>query len=260
MDGLDAPKFGRPLFGVDCLDPDLGLPRLAREIRLGRRERIDLCLTDPPYNLGAGPHSQADSKRGEGSGVEKVDYVDKMDPGRYEIFSNAWFYWAKRVAKMVVFTPGDPNLKMWLNIEEPKDLFVVFKPNGQGKTYLASKNRLEHLLFYGDYPRSFLFPSNTVRVVVNSGFLRAREFISNHPHQKPLALYEYILERIRPKTVVDPFFGSGTSGEAALRRGVPFLAYELEESYRASWGRREKRAKRIGRKKGQKRMDAFMTG
>jgi DNA modification methylase len=230
------PNFGNPHFGVDCLDPELGLPRLAREIRLGSLPRFDLCLTDPPYNLGAGPHSQGGSQES----VEKRGYGDRMDPRRYEVFSNAWFYWSRRVARMVVFTPGDPNLGMWLDIERPKDVFVVYKVNGQGKTYLAGKNRYEHLMFYGEYERPFLFPSNVVEITVNCGALRGREFVSDHPHQKPLELYDEILRRLRPESVIDPFFGSGTSGEASLRRGVPFAAYELEGGYEAKWEERRR--------------------
>lgn len=53
-----------------------------------------------------------------------------------------------------------------------------------------------------------------------------------HPCQMP----ELVMERIvgilpDGVTVVDPFMGSGTTGVACARRGVPFIGIELSEAY-----------------------------
>lgn len=41
-----------------------------------------------------------------------------------------------------------------------------------------------------------------------------------HPHQKPLALIKYLLERCPAGTILDPFMGSGTTGVACVQTGA----------------------------------------
>lgn len=54
-----------------------------------------------------------------------------------------------------------------------------------------------------------------------------------HPTQKPVALLEELIERSseRGDLVIDPFAGSGATGEAALKLGRETQLWELEEDY-----------------------------
>lgn len=53
-----------------------------------------------------------------------------------------------------------------------------------------------------------------------------------HPTQKPLALMEWTIDRVGASgLVLDPFMGSGTTGVAAVRRGLPFIGIELKPAY-----------------------------
>ena len=56
---------------------------------------------------------------------------------------------------------------------------------------------------------------------------------NNHPTVKPVKLMEYLITLITPPNgiVLDPFFGSGTTGIAALNVGVRYIGIELEEQY-----------------------------
>ncbi len=56
---------------------------------------------------------------------------------------------------------------------------------------------------------------------------------SKHPTVKPIALMQYLIRHITPKggTVLDPFAGSGTTGEAALREGFDCILMEAEPEY-----------------------------
>lgn len=56
---------------------------------------------------------------------------------------------------------------------------------------------------------------------------------SKHPTVKPLALMRYLCRLVTPPggTVLDPFAGSGTTGEAALREGFEPLLIEAEAEY-----------------------------
>jgi DNA modification methylase len=56
---------------------------------------------------------------------------------------------------------------------------------------------------------------------------------SKHPTVKPLALMRYLCRLITPPggIILDPFAGSGTTGEAALLEGFEPLLIELESQY-----------------------------
>lgn len=55
----------------------------------------------------------------------------------------------------------------------------------------------------------------------------------NHPTVKPIALMQYLIRHVTPPggTVLDPFAGSGTTGEAALREGFDCILMESEPEY-----------------------------
>lgn len=52
-----------------------------------------------------------------------------------------------------------------------------------------------------------------------------------HPYEKPVALWRHILDRLPAGTVLDPFAGSGASGEAALLAGRPWVGVEIDEAH-----------------------------
>ena len=60
--------------------------------------------------------------------------------------------------------------------------------------------------------------------------------VGKHPCEKPLAMMEHIIAASsRPGAVVlDPFMGSGVTGEAALRHGRQFIGIEADAGYFAS--------------------------
>ena len=64
-----------------------------------------------------------------------------------------------------------------------------------------------------------------------------------HPTQKPVALMRWCLGFVpEARTVIDPFMGSGTSGVAALERGLSFIGIERDPDYFALACRRIREA------------------
>lgn len=63
---------------------------------------------------------------------------------------------------------------------------------------------------------------------------------SKHPTVKPLDLMQWLVRLVCPKggTVLDPFAGTGTTGEAAWREGCRAILIEREEEYQADIARR----------------------
>jgi DNA modification methylase len=65
---------------------------------------------------------------------------------------------------------------------------------------------------------------------------------SKHPTVKPIDLIQYLFRLICPRggLVLDPFAGSGTTGEAAFREGMRAVLIEREPQYVADIERRLK--------------------
>lgn len=63
---------------------------------------------------------------------------------------------------------------------------------------------------------------------------------SKHPTVKPVDLMQWLCRLVTPKggTVLDPFAGTGTTGEAAFREGFSAVLIEREEEYQADIRRR----------------------
>ncbi len=63
---------------------------------------------------------------------------------------------------------------------------------------------------------------------------------SKHPTVKPVDLMQWLVRLVTPKggLVLDPFAGTGTTGEAAFREGMRAVLIEREEEYRADIARR----------------------
>lgn len=63
---------------------------------------------------------------------------------------------------------------------------------------------------------------------------------SKHPTVKPVELMQWLCRLVTPKggTVLDPFAGTGTTGEAAFREGMLAVLVEREEEYQADIRRR----------------------
>ena len=63
---------------------------------------------------------------------------------------------------------------------------------------------------------------------------------SKHPTVKPLDLMQWLVRLVTPKggTVLDPFAGTGTTGEAAWREGMRAVLIEREAEYQADIARR----------------------
>jgi DNA methylase len=63
---------------------------------------------------------------------------------------------------------------------------------------------------------------------------------STHPTVKPLSLMRYLCKLVTPVggTILDPFAGSGTTGEAAALEGFNAILIEKEDEYAADIRRR----------------------
>lgn len=229
--------WNEPMY-IDLFDKEKGLPFLIEQIESGAMEKIELMLTDPPYNLGFDGSLQSDPSKCTGATPHCYNkqefYIDNIE--NYEMWSRIWWGLAKQVSDKQIFTCGNKNIWMWGRIEEPLDYFVHYKKNCMSQTSLARFNRFEPLLLYGNFRHKFDFLCNVFDILVEAGGKKTKTI---HPSPKPVEFYYTIIKRLKPKSVIDPFFGSGAVGEACLMLDVPFIGYEINPVYKGDWDNRK---------------------
>src|SRR5437763_10528434 len=224
----------------------------------------DLVFADPPYNL----QLQGDLKRPDDSKVDAVDDDwDKFSSfAAYDDFTRAWLIAARRVMKPAatlwvigsyhnIFRVGSilQDLGFWILND------VVWRksnpmPNFRGRRFT---NAHETLIWAAREPqaRGYTFNYEVLKAgnddvqmrsdwtfPLCTGEERLKDAAGRklHPTQKPEALIaRVILAASRPDDLVlDPFFGSGTSGAVAKRLGRRFVGIERDESYARAAGER----------------------
>ncbi len=218
---------------------------------------VDLVFADPPYNL----QLQGDLKRPDDSKVDAVDDDwDKFSSfAVYDEFTRAWLSACKRVMKPTatlwvigsyhnIFRVGAilQDLEFWIlndvvwrktnpmpnfrgrrftNAHETL-IWAAREPGGKGYTfnYEAMKAGNEDVQMRSDW---------TFALCTGEERLKDGEGKKLHPTQKPEALLaRVILSSTKPGDVVlDPFFGTGTTGAAAKRLGRRFIGIERELEY-----------------------------
>jgi len=217
---------------------------------------IDMIFADPPYNLQLG----GDLFRPEGSRVDAVDDAwDKFDSLTvYDDFTRLWLAEARRILKddgsiwvigsyHNIFRVGAllQDAGYWILND------IVWRksnpmPNFRGTRFT---NAHETLIWCAkDDKARYTFNYRAMKALNDDLQMRSDwvlpicggpERVKNcdghkaHPTQKPEALlYRILLACTKPGDVVlDPFFGSGTTGAVARRLGRRWIGIERESSY-----------------------------
>ncbi|NJN16369.1 MAG: site-specific DNA-methyltransferase [Oscillochloris sp.] len=219
---------------------------------------VDVIFADPPYNL----QLQQELHRPNLSRVDAVDaaWDQFSDFAAYDAFSVAWLNACRRVLKddgglwvigsyHNIYRVGTQvqNLGFWIL----NDVIWVKRnpmPNFRG---VRLTNAHETLLWCAKSPNGRpAFNYHGLKAGNEDRQLRSdweipicsgneRLMIAGkklHPTQKPEALLQRVLMMSsRPGDVVlDPFFGTGTSGAVAKRLGRRFIGIERDETYAAA--------------------------
>jgi DNA modification methylase len=208
----------------DNMDKNVGLPSL-------NNKSWELCFTDPPYNCNYNPHSQENRREIDGSfsgsaKLYEVTYNDVIDD--YPKFCNNFYDIINRTCNKLIFTPGNINLGWWLHNYPPIDWGIHYTPNGKGCTHIFQFVKKEVILFYGNF-KSFCFIQDVWNIYINNGALNRDHF--THTSPKSIELWKLIIKSVNPKSIIDPFGGSGTTFECAEELGIPWLGYEINPAY-----------------------------
>jgi modification methylase len=241
---------------ADWLDTILKGDCVAALNRLPEKS-VDVVFADPPYNL----QLEGDLHRPDQSKVDAVDDAwDQFDSfAAYDAFTRAWLLAVRRVLK--------PNGTIWVigsyhNIFRVGALMqdlgfwilndVVWRktnpmPNFRGRRF---QNAHETLIWASrdQASKGYTFNYDAMKasnddvqmrtdwlfpICTGAERLKTAEGGKVHPTQKPEALLARVMmASSRPGDVIlDPFFGSGTTGAVARRLGRRFVGCEREQVY-----------------------------
>ena len=218
---------------------------------------VDMVFADPPYNLQLG----GDLLRPDNSRVDAVDDDwDKFDSfADYDAFSRAWLTECRRVLKPEgsiwvigsyhnVFRLGAAiqDLGFWVlndiiwRKSNPMPNFKGTRFTNAHETLIWAARSREQKRYTFNYDALKAFNEDTqmrsdwtLALCTGEERLKDEEGKKAHPTQKPEALlHRVLLAATRPGDVVlDPFFGTGTTGAAAKRLGRRFVGIERDEGY-----------------------------
>ena len=182
---------------------------------------FDLAIVDPPYGIGAGG---TNFKNGT-SKNKTIDFIDedwdkKIPPAEYwkELF---------RVSENQIVWGGN-----YMTEYLPPKSCWLFWDKGTGNNSYAD-GELAWTSFDGAMRK---ITKSWVGANAKDGLERI------HPTQKPIYLYDWILNRYaKPNDLIlDTHLGSGSSRIAAYRNGFDFVGFELDKDYFESQEKRFK--------------------
>ncbi len=217
---------------------------------------VDMIFADPPYNL----QLQGDLFRPEGGRVDAVDDAwDKFESlATYDDFTREWLAEARRILKddgSIWVIGSYHNIFRVGALLQDADFWILNDivwrktnpmPNFRGTRFT---NAHETLIWCAkDEKARYTFNYRAMKALNDDLQMRSdwvlpicsgaeREKDANgdkaHPTQKPEALlYRILLACTKPGDVVlDPFFGTGTTGAVAKRLRRHWIGIEREETY-----------------------------
>ena len=217
---------------------------------------VDMIFADPPYNL----QLQGDLFRPEGGRVDAVDDAwDKFESlATYDDFTRDWLAEARRILKddgSIWVIGSYHNIYRVGALLQDAEFWILNDivwrkanpmPNFRGTRFT---NAHETLLWCAkDEKARYTFNYHAMKALNDDLQMRSDWVLpicggaervkgddghKAHPTQKPEALlYRILLACTKPGDVVlDPFFGTGTTGAVARRLGRRWIGIERERDY-----------------------------
>lgn len=197
---------GATIYHGDCLDV---LPLL---------QRVDLCLTDPPYGV--------DYQSNKGGRMGKIPISN--DGARLSLRLYRMVAPLIKADHVLWFTRWDAWPDVWeiLGMRFPMRGLLVWDKGHAGM------GDLDH--WGPSYELIASVGSGKIQGARDQSILRFSPVTPKqrqHPTEKPVSLLSYLIEKLNPTSVLDPFMGSGSTLVAAQREGRAAIGIEAEERY-----------------------------
>ena len=176
---------------------------------------FDLAIVDPPYGINADDKNSTDKKQSKKSASNSKNYGDqKWDD---EIPNDEYFAELKRVSKkQVIWGANFFNLQGGM-LYWHKNVTMPTYSTGE-LAYLSWLNKVD-------------FVNITWHGMLQYDMKNKEERI--HPTQKPIRLYEWLLDNYAEKgnKILDTHLGGGSIALACHNRGFDLTACEIDEEY-----------------------------
>ena len=173
----------------------------------------DFLITDPPYGIGYNSGSRRDTLA---ASIQGDDDTRRRDRALHKWGDRpALIFGTWRVARPV----GTQARLIWdtKGALGMGDLRIPWKPSDQEIYVLGGRH------FTGPRTSNVLMCA-PVQSTARNGRV--------HPHEKPVALFHMLLEKVPEDAVVaDPFMGSGPLARACYDLGRRYIGVELERQY-----------------------------
>ena len=217
---------------------------------------VDLIFADPPYNLQLGDALTRPDNSNVNGVYEEWDSFESL--AAYDDYTRNWMTAARRVLKddgamwvigsyHNIFRVGYilQDLGFWIlndviwNKTNPMPNFKGTRFTNAHETLIwASKNPNSHYTFNYEAMKA-LNEDTQMRSDWQIPLCTGKERLKDgqgeklHPTQKPEALlYRVIMSSSKPGDVIlDPFFGTGTTGAVAKKLGRNFIGIEKDAAY-----------------------------
>ena len=168
--------------------------------------KVDLVLTDPPYNVG----------------IEYGEHNDSMQRDEWFDWAKTWFPVCRKIARTLVIV-GQPRLPDYALIEPWKWLLCWYKPAAMGRSPVGFCN-WEPMGLWGDGGKG--------SVDVITAPIIPDDSMNGHPCPKPVNWAVGTLVRFPDHRVVcDPFMGIGTTLIGCKMLNKVGVGIEIEERY-----------------------------
>lgn len=204
---------------------DLRLGDCIETLRAMPDNSVDSIVTDPPYGMDFQSQWVATERRKPKVAGDKKPFI-------------WWLADAHRVLRdgggLVCFTDWR-NQETWRMAIECAGFTIkshcVWDRVWHGMGDLGSSFAPRHDVFWFATKGRFKFPGK--RPVSVMRHTRPASHHSEHPTRKPVDLMREIVRSVTPfgGVVLDPFVGSGSTGEAAMLEGFRFIGIERDPGY-----------------------------
>src|SRR5712691_8839445 len=188
---------------------------------------VDLILTDPPYGINYMSRSKSLplTKISNDKGNEAYELLDKvlglaekkLKPDRHIYIFTNW----------QAFEGMVPVVKKYFKL---KGALAWIKNNRTRGDLKGNYGYQYEMVLYGHKGRRWLFGRRDSDIL---HFPKVPTQTMQHPTEKPVALLKYLIEKstLPGEVVLDPFMGSGSTGEAAKQTGRGFIGIEMEPTW-----------------------------
>lgn len=190
------------VFNIDCMEYMKNIPD----------KHFDLAIVDPPYGIG-----KDWKKRNKGAVFADTTYANSQPP------TKEYFDELKRISKHYIIW----GWNYYADILGNTNYLIVWDK-------MSANNKVFHYSQCEIACTDIHIPCKIVHIVWD-GYRMGKEHGHKkiHPHQKPIELYEWLLDNYAKPgyTIFDSHLGSGSSRIAAYKKGFSFFGCEIDPTY-----------------------------